>query len=284
MRVGYVTCAVLPEPDPDAELLLSRSKQHGLEARFIAWDGEPKPLDNVDLLVLRSCWNYHYSPDKFRDWLKSIESIVPVLNPPDLVRWNMDKHYLSDLESSDVPIVPTVFVKDSTNGPIADLCREQGWKRVVVKPTISAGSWKTRVFDHDDPDADDFLNAVTTDRDAMIQPFLPSVSSVGERSVMCIAGEVTHVVVKKPRLDGDEESVALGSAPSEAEKALLSRALSSLPATPLYARLDLIQDERGEWLVSELELIEPSLFFLQWPDAADRFVRAVATTVASLPA
>ena len=49
---------------------------------------------------------------------------------------------------------------------------------------------------------------------------------------------------------------------------------------PLYARVDLMPDEEGP-MVSELELIEPSLYLVQSPAALDRFVRAIVTGPAS---
>jgi len=56
----------------------------------------------------------------------------------------------------------------------------------------------------------------------------------------------------------------------------LRRALGAVPGgTPLYARVDLIDDVDGTPIVLELELIEPSLFFAFHPPAADALVRAI---------
>lgn len=270
MRVGFVSCAVLPEPDPDAGLLLEAAGRAGLTASFTPWDGSNFDPAEFDLLVLRSCWNYHYEPDKFRLWLGSAERQARVLNCPDTVRWNMEKTYLRDLEAAGLPIVPTVYVPQ---GGTVDLSSHTD--RLIIKPTISAGSWNTRVFEPGDGEAAEFLVLLTKGRGAMVQPFLPSVHTVGERSIMAIDGEPSHVVVKKPRFAGQDESVELGSSPSAQECRMMEQALACLSDKPLYARLDLIQADTGEWLVSELELIEPSLFFLQKPEAADQFVEAI---------
>lgn len=271
MRVGFVSCAVLPEPDPDAEMLLNASQKAGLSAVFTPWDGSSFDASQFDLLVLRSCWNYHYDPAHFRQWLAKIEGTVAVLNHPDTVRWNMEKTYLRDLEAAGLPVVPTTYVARG-----ADLDLSSYTSRFIVKPTISAGSWNTRVFEPGDAEASEFLSFITRERGAMVQPFLSSVRTVGERSIMAIEGEPTHVVVKKPRFAGEDENVELGSPPSELERSLMEKALSCLSDRPLYARLDLIQDHNEKWLVSELELIEPSLFFLQKPEAADQFAAAIS--------
>ena len=51
--------------------------------------------------------------------------------------------------------------------------------------------------------------------------------------------------------------------------------LSVLPETPLYARVDGIA-RGGAFLLMELELIEPNLFFEYGPGSADRFASALA--------
>jgi hypothetical protein len=52
--------------------------------------------------------------------------------------------------------------------------------------------------------------------------------------------------------------------------------MATLTEPVLYARVDLMEGEPGEWLLSELELAEPSLFFVQHPEALSRFVAALA--------
>ena len=81
---------------------------------------------------------------------------------------------------------------------------------------------------------------------------------------------------------GDNESVSNAVEPTEFERSLVARCLERIQNQVLYARLDLIQDEAGSWLISELELIEPSLYFLQCPYALQKFVAAVKTRCSSI--
>ena len=275
MRIGFVTCQVLPEPDVDEAVLLKACTAAGLEYGLLAWDGD-EAHSGFDLLVLRSCWNYHIDIAAFLGWLSSVESDIPVFNPPDIVRWNADKHYLADLSAKGVPTVPTNWVGRGTGMSVAQAASELNVEKVVVKPTVSAASWKTKAFTSDGfAAAELFLSGILTDRDAMVQPFLGSVETIGERSVVWIDGEVTHAIIKKPRFSGEEESVSEAVEPTDHERELFAKALVGLEDRLLYARLDLMLDGAGDWRVSELELIEPSLFLSQHPAALAKFVAAL---------
>ena len=46
-------------------------------------------------------------------------------------------------------------------------------------------------------------------------------------------------------------------------------------ASPLYARVDLMRDDNEAWRLSELELVEPELWFRFCPPAADALAQAI---------
>ncbi|MCA9307731.1 MAG: hypothetical protein KDA16_14470, partial [Phycisphaerales bacterium] len=127
--------------------------------------------------------------------------------------------------------------------------------------------------------ADAFLLRHTPHRDMMIQPYLKSVESGGERSTIFINGSCTHVIEKKPRFQGDDESVSGELPVTDEERDMLGRALELLPEPVMYARLDTMRDGDGSRLISELELIEPSLFLLQSETAQKAFVDAVKNAI-----
>ena len=65
-----------------------------------------------DAALLRSTWDYVDRIDEFLAWCRSLRRRnAPWLNPPDVVRWNTDKHYLAQLARAGVPVVPTRFVE-----------------------------------------------------------------------------------------------------------------------------------------------------------------------------
>ncbi len=279
--VGIVTCKVLPEPDPDQELMMRLLAEAGIEAELYPWDDESIKPGGFELCVLRSCWNYHDDADLFLQWLTLAESKTRVANHPEIVRWNIHKRYLTALEQAGLPIVPTVFVDRENELPLEALLEGRGWDDIVIKPSISAGSANTRRFGAQAfADADAFLLHHTPHRDMMIQPYLKSVETGGERSVIHIDGSCTHVIEKEPRFAEDDESVSDAKPVTDEERDMLDRALTLLPEPVMYARLDTMRADDGSRLISELELIEPSLFLLQSETAQKAFVSAVQHALA----
>lgn len=280
-RVALVTCAVLPEPDPDQDLLLGALASHGLDVRMLAWDA-PGSAERVDdeLVVLRSCWNYVPHLDAFLTWVRTVAERTTLLNPVSIVEWNVDKHYLAALAGEHgVPTVPTVFVPP----PPAPLTGEAlgeaaGWRDVVIKPVVSAASFATRRFPGvDDAGARAYLEEHRRVRDMMVQPYIASVEGEGEHAVVFIDGEITHAVRKAPRFAGQDEQVSEGLEVTADQRALATAALAPFRERILYGRVDMVRLADGAWAVAELELIEPSLFLQQSPVATERLARAIAT-------
>lgn len=277
MRVAIATCKELPEPDPDEALLMSALRLAGLEASVLPWDDAEAPFAAQDLVVLRSTWNYFEHVDEFVRWATRISMATQVLNPANVVAWNAKKTYLAELEKRGVDIVPTEFVLRAETRSLEGILRERGWDEVVVKPVVSAGSFRTERFARASTAAGQtFLSRLVADRDAMVQRWMPSVETYGERSLVWIDGVFTHAIRKSPRFSGGPERVS-GAVPiADDEREFAERALAPLSHELLYARVDMVRDADGSLRLMELELIEPSLFFRQSEAALARFVGAIA--------
>jgi glutathione synthase/RimK-type ligase-like ATP-grasp enzyme len=277
MRIAIATTEPLPEPDPDQELLLAALRAAGAEAEMLSWCTSTADPASFDLVVLRSTWDSHWKPAAFRSWCERTGARTRLLNPARTVAWNLHKSYLRDLAERGVPIVPTAWVECGERADLEDIVRELGGAELVIKPAISAGSWKTRRFAAAERDAARaFLTELAREADAMVQPYLRSTETTGERALIWIDGELTHAVRKSPRFSGEDESVSAALQPSEEERAFAARTLEAA-AQPglLYARVDVMRGDDGELLLSELELIEPSLFLKQHPPASERLARAI---------
>lgn len=275
-RVALVTCRQLPEPDHDEELLLEALRGAGHEAALLAWDYERAEPAQFDLCVPRSCWNYFRDPPAFLGFIDRVERTSRLMNPPPTVRWNLHKRYLLELQAADVPIVPTAFVERGARVDLAELLADRGWDDVVLKPSVSAASFRTRRFSAGDlADAQAFVDLLLAERDAMVQRYMESVEGEGERSLVWIDGELTHAIRKTARFADQHEEVSEALPISKADRAIAERALGCVAEELLYARVDVVRDAAGEWVLSELELIEPSLFLQQNPKALARLVAAI---------
>jgi hypothetical protein len=282
LKIALAGCLVLPEPNPDASLEQEAFRAAGHECEWVAWDDPSVDPEQYDAVVVRATWNYVTDPHGFLAWAQRVASDSVLVNPVDTVSWNIDKVYLQELADKSVPVVPTQFYSRDT-GPnlLADLAK-LGWEDVVVKPSVSAASFLTRRFRAGEHErAEEFLVHMLAKRDAMVQPYIEGVDRLGEHSLAFFDGEASHVVRKQARFDGGDESVSEAMEPTEFERDVLQLVLDALPVPHAYGRLDLVPDSEGNPLVSEVELIEPSLFFAQRPEALEAFVRATTDFVAS---
>jgi hypothetical protein len=277
MRLRIATCARLPEPDPDQEPLLDALRAAGIDARLRAWDGADVDWDAPEATVLRSTWNYYRDVDRFLAWAARAARSGPLYNGLPAVRWNAHKRYLDELRTAGFPIVPTRFIGRGETPDLGAVVRAERWDRFVVKPAVSAASYETRLYRRDETaEADAHVARLGPAVDMMVQPYVASVESHGERSVIAIDGEVTHAVRKAPRLCSEDEAVGGRLDVAGDERALAHAILDRLPFDLLYARLDVVRDERGSPMVMELELIEPSLYLVQEPRAMERLVQGLA--------
>ena len=279
-RIGLITCREIPEPDADQDLLLDALRAAGAEPRLIPWDGPEGAGTECDLLVLRSAWNYFEAPERFESWLAAAAARGPLWNPLPVLRWNLRKTYLRQLERQGIAIVPTRWIERGAPAELGALLAETGWSEIVVKPTVSAGSFLTRRFAAAERrEAEEFIARAGSGREWMVQRYLPSVESSGERAIVAIDGAVSHAVRKTSRFAGEPERVSAALEPSPDERMFAERSLGAVGAPLLYARVDVIPDETGALRLAELELLEPSLFLRQHPPALERFVAAILARV-----
>jgi hypothetical protein len=276
MDVALATCRELPEPDPDEAPTLAALRAAGIEAGTIAWDDPDADFSVARLTVLRATWNYPEDPQGFLAWVERTAAVTELWNPLAAVRWNLHKGYLLELERAGVPVVPTRLVRQGEAVTLAEILADRGWSDVVIKPAISAASRLTLRSGPETREAGEaHLRRLAAREDVLIQPYVPSVDSHGERALVWIDGELTHAVRKSPRFSGVGESVT-GPLPISAAEAEVAHAALAVVDTPLlYARIDVAPGSDGSPQVMEFELMEPSLFFPFSAAALDRFVHGV---------
>lgn len=283
-RIAIVTCAAFPDLWEDDHPVRDALRERGVDVHVVRWDDPDADWSAYDLTVIRSPWDYVPRRDEFVAWAESVPRLA---NPADIIAWNTDKRYLSDLAAAGVPVIPTTFVGP---GETWSAPAEGEW---VVKPTVSAGSQDTARYTLPSQltQATAHVTRLTGDgRTAMIQPFLSAVDTAGETAVLCLpdaSGELTysHAVRKGPMLrqtgehqidPGSEDITPRPATPPEREVARL--ALAAVPGGAkrlLYARVDVIPGPDGLPLMVEFELTEPSLFLSFAPGSGDRLADAI---------
>lgn len=283
MDVALATCLHPPEPDPDETPLLEALHAAGVHAEVRAWDDPTVDWSAARLTVIRSTWNYPQNHRAFVRWLAQVDSASHLINPLSAATWNLHKSYLLELARRGVPIPPTELVEKSDPRSLHAVADKRGWTEVVIKPAVSAASYRTiRVQERDFARGNQHLASLLRDGDVLVQPFLPEVEQYGERSCIWVDGELTHAVCKRARWAEQGESVRPARiAPSE--EALARAAIRGAPPGILYARVDMVPGPGGAPILLELELIEPSLYFNLGQGALTKFVEALTDRLGPSP-
>lgn len=298
IRIALVSGREALALDEDMPALSAALRLAGAVVETPFWDDPAVDWRRYSAAVLRSTWDYVERIDEFLPWADRCARQTLLLNPPDVVRWNTDKHYLIDLARAGVPVVPTRFVEPGA-AAAAELARfldggadaltvgsSQSFAEFVVKPSIGAGSKDTaRYGRHGVARATEHLaRLLARDRSVMLQPYLGRVDEQGETAVIYLGGEFSHAIRKGPLLRDGATSVEGLFAPEQIttrqpqfdELRLARRAYAAIGSSrPVYARIDLIRGSDDAPVVLELELTEPSLFFEHAPGSAQRFARAL---------
>jgi glutathione synthase/RimK-type ligase-like ATP-grasp enzyme len=253
----------------------------------LVWDDPTAPWDEMDFVLVRSTWDYWDGAERreaFVAWAERVGARVPLWNEPEVIRWNTDKSYLRTLEGRGVPIVPTLWLGAGERA--ADVVArgvEQGFSEVVIKPAVSAGSEGALRIDltRDRAVAEAHAAALAARGCVMVQPYLRSIATEGELSIIFFDGEASHAVRKVPRSGDYRSQPEFGSAITRAEvtdeaRAVAESVLTNAGGPFLYARVDLVRGLDGALRLIELEVTEPCLYLGWGEGSADGFARVIA--------
>jgi len=293
--VAFATYDKLPRLADDEHALLETLASLDIGGQPAVWSDSAVAWDAFDAVVIRSCWDYHLRYDAFFAWIDRVTGLgVPIWNAPATLRWNSRKTYLHDLAIGGVRTVPTLWLPPddprAATASLATILRDTGWRCAVVKPIISASAHETWRVTLDDAQAnaaahDRRLRALAARLGMMVQPFIPEIERDGELSLQFFGGMFSHAVVKRAspgefrvqrEYGGTHETIT--PPPKVIRQA--EHALRAAPGDALYARVDGVV-LAGDLVVTELELLEPSLFLDAHPDAPRRFAESILAALSS---
>ncbi len=264
--------------DPLAHGALAK---RGWEISQVSWHAPPNSWDRFEVVVVRSTWDYHHHVHAFLAVLEGIQRAgVRLENNLALMKWNMNKTYLKELEERGVAIVPTLWGEGNPSDQFADFRRRLDTHPMVIKPCVSASATDTFVIG--DGTALSRVGSRFQNRQWMVQPFMEAIVSEGEYSLIYFGGRFSHGVLKTPgsgdfRVQEEFGGTNILVTPPPALIRAADLAMAALSPQPLYARMDMVRQmekDGDRFCLMEAELIEPTLFFSMDPGAADRFAQA----------
>jgi glutathione synthase/RimK-type ligase-like ATP-grasp enzyme len=266
----------------EERLLMAGLEARGLITKRVAWSNAEFDWKRARAAVFRSTWDYFDRFAEFSAWMDRVAGGLQFFNTPELLRWNVDKHYLRDLAGRGVNVPVTRFIERGQTTTLDEVMAANGWNEAILKPAVSGAARHTYRLNAANLEAhESMLRELLREESMMVQPFLGSVLTEGELSLMVIGGRCTHAVRKiaKPgdfRVQDDHGGTVHPHAPTAEEITFAEQAVAACPHSPLYARVDAVRDESGQLSLMELELVEPELFFRFHPPAADALAAAIA--------
>jgi len=282
-KIGYVTYADNPkDPDPDLDIpiLIPAIEDLGVTVELVDWQKE-QSLEDFDLLVIRSPWNYAQNLESFITWLEKANQEVKIINPIEVIKANINKRYLMDLHALGVSIISTKVIESVKDLDGIDFDSI----RTVFKPVVGAGARGAFVVDS----APEAISQATkhfhtSSTPLLMQPYLPEVDLAGEIAVVCCKGELMHAVIKRPALsDGGHGDFAantlITSELANFVNEIMQLHVAGTKISDLvYARVDVVPVDSGFQLM-ELELIEPFLFLPMNVNSASKFAKAIVESI-----
>ena len=257
------------------ELVVNALRHQGLKVLRIAWDDQEFNWVNTKFALFRTTWDYFDRYEEFSLWLGEVSTKTRLLNSENLIRWNIDKHYLLDLQKKGVRITESHFIEKGAQTRLREIHDILNWQETVLKPCISGAARHTYRMNKTSLETFEevFLKLISEEH-MILQPFQHNIVEQGEVSLVVIDGKFTHAVLKIAkkgdfRVQDDFGGTVQPYKASFEEIKFAEYAVNACNEAPIYARVDVFTDNDGILALSELELIEPELWFRNNPKAAN---------------
>ena len=280
-RCAFLSTDSLEDYVVNDALAIPAIERRGWSVDTVSWRSKQVDWNDYELVVIRSPWDYQSAPEAFLQVLETIDrSSAQLENPLSIVRWNLVKTYLRDLQRRGACIVPTQWFESWDQPQIEAAFDAFQVAELVLKPTVGANAdHAVRVRRETLSGQAPELAARFGRRPHMAQPFVESIQHEGEFSLFYFGGEYSHAVRKVPgvgdfRVQEEHGGQIDPHDPEPPLRAAADSAVAGIDAQLLYARVDLVLCA-GTYALMELELVEPSLYFDKVPAAVERFADAL---------
>tara|TARA_B100001248_G_scaffold228104_1_gene186863 strand:+ start:1127 stop:2005 length:879 start_codon:yes stop_codon:yes gene_type:complete len=249
-------------------LIVQPLSKLGWECEFIPWDSISINWDDFDAVIIRSTWDYQQKEKLFFKTLQSIEASTATLyNSLDTVKWNINKRYLLELEKENISIIPTRLYDSFDFDIVNQLFSFFNENKLIIKPCVSANADDTFILEQNKLGSlKPVLENTFSQKDFLVQPFIKNIRIEGEYSLIYFGNRLSHVLLKTPK-NGDfrvqEEHGGILKAINKPESSLIdfgNKVMETIPYQCLFSRVDVVRGSNN-YLLMEVELIEPSLYF-----------------------
>ena len=286
-KIAFATSREISKLLEDDLLVARKLASQNIQVEPAVWDDKSLNWSEFDAVIVRSPWDYFLKRDAYYQWVQSFlnkNSSTKFLNPPQAILDNIDKRYLLEFEQQGIAIIPTYCVEKQTQVNLQNILEKHSWDNVVIKPVISAGAYGTwrSSLDKAEEDQEKLIEQISRET-VFIQPFMPEIQAEGEWSIMYFNGEYSHSVLKSVTGDDFRIQEEFGGTTKTVEPTAdilkQTQKIMDLQTEPLlYARVDgVIRD--GQFLLMELEINEPSLFFEFSPKGVENFTAALIDSI-----
>lgn len=274
-KLILTTCLSYPTLPEDLQPLVEQLS-YSFSVAIQPWQS----MERSDYILPLCAWDYAQFPQQFQQWLTQCSSQGSLFfNSPELMRWNMHKSYLLDLAQQGIEVIPSVYLEKVDDRSIQQVGVKQGWQEIVIKPAVGQSGQGVQKIRRNQP----LVTGEFYQQGAILQPYIAEVATLGETSLIFFAGEFYHAVRRQPATSDWRTNSAFGATvhPQAVTSHIIQQAeqaLLVLPEMPCYARVDGIIIGK-QFLLNELELIEPALYLTQSAGAEARFLQALQASL-----
>ncbi len=256
-------------------------EKKGLKVTKTYWDNPNFDFSSAKLTLFRTIWDYFHRFDEFSKWLEETKHKTTFINSPEVIDWNLDKHYLQELSEKGINIPNTIFIDKGDKRTLKEIFNQCNWKDAVLKPTVSgAGRHTYKLTSENVNSYEQIFSELIECEDLMLQEFQYNIYDKGELAFIIFNGKYSHAVLKQGKkgefkVQDDFGGTVHNYEPIKEEINFAEKVALAYQPTPTYARVDVILDNNNKPAIGELELIEPELWFRFYPPAADLFADAI---------
>jgi len=268
-------------------LMAEALRKNDLTVTRKSWDDPNFDWSTTKYALFRTTWDCFDRFEEFHKWFKNTKGQTQFINSYRLISWNMDKHYLKDLQLNGVNIPKTLYTEPNVQINLLETIQkaksELGFiaDDFVLKPCIAAAARHTYKFHISEwKKHRDVFQKLISKETMMLQEFQKNIVSLGEVSMVLCNGKFAHAVLKiaKPgdfRVQDDHGGTVHKYNPSQEEIGFAENVALAVSELPVYARVDIFRDNENNLALAELEIFEPELWFRLFPETADMLAKTI---------